>query len=146
MTSKVSISTSSQVIQETNSSNSSESNIKKLPTDCLRTILNFLPKKETAAVHFVQHSWRNLQPFEIHLDLSRRLNVSDTDLKRIIDEYMKRGIKITSIDLSRALITDKSLEYIANHVPALKSLNISLCLNTTDKGLEHIVNLPLTEL
>lgn len=52
--------------------------------------------------------------------------------------------EITSLTPSCAL-SDDDLEYVVNHFPNLRSLNLNNCMDVTDRGLRHLERLPLLE-
>ena len=74
--------------------------IKQLPLDILANIASFLTTREKfSTMRQVCKEWNNL-PFDGgHLDLSNVKNLSDQDLRNILDGIEKRGGKITSLNL-----------------------------------------------
>ncbi len=116
--------------------------IQAIPSAVFGRILSFLPAQEKIRVHHVCQAWRNLSLVNDGcLDLSRLTNLSDRDLKTILDKAS--GTRITSINLSKCKkITDAGLAHLVT-LTRLSSLNLRGCYNITDAGLAHLSKLTL---
>ncbi len=131
------------------------SNIVKLKIKTLfeknisQLVATFLEPKGIAVMRETCKDWRHLDFRGENIDLSKFENLSDDNLKKIIDEIM-RGVPtknlIKSITLPPCTITDASLEYLAKKIPSLTSFNLTRCERITDAGLAHLVTLPLNNL
>ncbi len=113
--------------------------IKAIPSAVFGRILSFLPAQQITRIHHVCKEWRNLPLVnDGYLDLSWLFNLTDSDLKTLLDGAS--GARITSLNLSCCKnITDAGLA----HLKTLTSLtSIELCgTNITDTGLAHLGNL-----
>src|SRR5579862_333636 len=120
------------------------STFEHVPKTVTGLIQNFIEPKQIATnIHPVNSEWRHLWGDNGHLDLSNS-NITNDDLKRIIQEYKKCG-KLVSVNLSNCeFITDEGLAHLAG-IP-LKQLNLSGCTNITNEGLAYFANTPLTQL
>ncbi len=141
--------------------------IRTIPSAVFGRILSFFPAREiTCTFHHVCKDWRNLSLVNDGcLDLSGLRNLSDSDLKTILDKAS--GARITSINLSNCTnitdvglahlskltslsslnlrgckITDTGLAYVAK-LTSLSSLNLDWCTKITDAGLAHLSKLTL---
>jgi len=117
--------------------------IKAIPSAVFGRILSFLPAQQiTTCLHHVCKDWRKLPLINDGcLDLSGLPNLSDSDLKTILDKAS--GIRISSINLSNCeKITDASLAHLVT-LTSLSSLNLNKCPNITDAGLAHLSKLTL---
>ncbi len=103
--------------------------IKAISSDVFGRILSFLPAQQIIRVHPVCQAWRNLSLVNDGcLDLSR-LNLSDSELKTILDKAS--GTRITSINLSNCKnITDAGLAHLSK-LTFLSSLNLNLSLSAS---------------
>ncbi len=109
------------------------SGIKAVPSTVVERILNPLPAQQS-----IHHLYRVNDGY---LDLSGLLNLSDSDLKIILDKTS--GTHITSINLSNCKnITDASLAHLVT-LTLLSSLNLRGCYKITDAGLAHLSKLTL---
>ena len=119
--------------------------IKQLPSDILANIASFLPTKaRLSTMRQVCKEWSNL-PFDGgHLDFLNVKNLSDHDLRNILDGIEKRGGSITSLNLYACNITDAGFAHLAK-LP-LTSLNLPGGRSITVAGLAHLAKLPLTSL
>ncbi len=120
--------------------------IKAIPSAVFGRILSFLPGREiTHTLHNVCKDWRNLSLVNDGcLDLSGLPNLSDSDLKTILDKAS--GTRITSINLSScSKITDAGLAHLSN-LTSLSLLDLGYCRNITDAGLAHLSKLTLLSL
>ncbi len=120
---------------------SSTTGIKAIPSAVFGRILSFLPAQQiTICLHHVCQDWHKLPLVnDGYLDLSGLPNLSDSDLKTILDQAS--STRITSINLSNCKkITDAGLEHLSK-LTSLSSLNLDGCENITDAGLAHLSKL-----
>ncbi len=113
--------------------------IKDIPSAVFGRILSFLPAQEKPRVHHVCKDWRNLSLINDGcLDLSG-LNLSDSDLKTILDKAS--GTRIISINLSHCKnLTDAGLVHLLK-LTSLRSLDLGRCFKITDAALAHLSKL-----